>query len=482
MTWVRRVSIVLRMKAAQLSTESADALARAVQVPMETTPVDANIAFAMVPETILCHPCANSFPVYTSASSITGKGFMTKGKGDAGEESRLIAIVLLFVLGILAAATMGKLVPLAADAQREFAVGPGAFGWLISAPAFAAVVGAPMASWLVRRLGDVNALGITLIVAIVSNLAGAGAPTYLVLLLARALEGSGYFGVSITTMALLARLAPHARRERLLGLWITMMPVGFAVALIMAAPLAGSGNWRLVFPVHAGMLLLALLVSRTLPADPNAGRAAPEKFRHAGTPADGVVRRLGGSFAACTALLAVNVVFPSMCAEFYHESAARSALIGSIGGPASAAGGGLLSLLLARWPVSRRWLSWLLVPLIAACVATFCRPSALLVATAGFTVLMFLAGAINSLQVAAIPSLASDPRDIGAATGTVQQFGNVGTVLGPPMVFTATFQPGPWLALGLAVLLCILMRLLMPVVGGPRLAFASALGAAHPDS
>ena len=75
----------------------------------------------------------------------------------------------------------------------------------------------------------------------------------------RVVEGVGYACISVAAIAMMTRITQGARRNIALTLWSSYIPMSFAVPLLLASHLAGTGQWRWAFSGHA-LLLGALLV------------------------------------------------------------------------------------------------------------------------------------------------------------------------------------------------------------------------------
>jgi MFS family permease len=73
----------------------------------------------------------------------------------------------------------------------------------------------------------------------------------------RVLEGIGYVAIAVAAVTMLTRTTQGARRTSALTLWSSFVPMSFALPLILAAQLDGTGKWRWAFTGH-GIPLAAL--------------------------------------------------------------------------------------------------------------------------------------------------------------------------------------------------------------------------------
>lgn len=158
------------------------------------------------------------------------------------------------------------------------------YGWVTSAFFLGTLVGIVVAGGEADRRGPVPpyVLGIALFAA---GLAIGGlAPTMLVLVLARALQGIGAGAIPATAYASIARAYPEALRPRLFAVlstaWVAPGLIGPALSALVATHL----GWRYVF---LGLLPLVLLAASLAlpalqrlgppPAPASAGSGPPEK-------------------------------------------------------------------------------------------------------------------------------------------------------------------------------------------------------------
>ena len=112
------------------------------------------------------------------------------------------------------------------------------------------------------------------------------APTYALLLLARAVIGVGEASYAVVTPSLLSDCYPPDRRSRVLGIFYAAIPVGTALGYVVGGLVGEAFGWRAAFLVAGapGAVLAVLLLLLSEPArgalDPvGAARGDPARAR-----------------------------------------------------------------------------------------------------------------------------------------------------------------------------------------------------------
>lgn len=129
-----------------------------------------------------------------------------------------------------------------------------------------------------RRVSLAGALLLTL-----SSVTAALAPTYLVLLVSRFVEGMGSAILATTASQYLVQTAPKERLGRTMALYQTGLLVGVAVGPFVGGRLAEMGDFRTPFWAYAGLgVVVAGLVAFFTADLPSSGKTTGEVFRAAG--------------------------------------------------------------------------------------------------------------------------------------------------------------------------------------------------------
>lgn len=122
----------------------------------------------------------------------------------------------------------------------------------------------PLAGWLGDRQSRLGLAATGVFVWSVATAASGLAPTYALLLLARAVIGVGEASYAVVTPSLLADCYPSDRRARTLGIFYAAIPVGTALGYILGGVIGEWHGWRAAFfiagaPGAAVAFLLLLL-------------------------------------------------------------------------------------------------------------------------------------------------------------------------------------------------------------------------------
>ena len=137
-----------------------------------------------------------------------------------------------------------------------------------------------IAGWLGDRRGLKPMLVVGLAVFAVASLLCAIAPSLLLLIGARALQGMGAAFLMTLAMALMRQSASEARVGRAMGLLGTVSALGTALGPSLGGVLIPLTGWRGIFWVQVPLAALALILAITmLPAEPIKERAPAISLR-----------------------------------------------------------------------------------------------------------------------------------------------------------------------------------------------------------
>jgi EmrB/QacA subfamily drug resistance transporter len=141
--------------------------------------------------------------------------------------------------------------------------------WVVNGYTVAFTAALLPAGGLADRFGRrrVYLTGLALFTA--SALLCAAAPTSLLLVAGRVLQGFGGGTITPLALTLAMRHAPESRRGTAIGLWSATQSVAFAIAPSLGGVIVSAWGWRTVFLLHLPLGLAALLGAlRVVPADP----------------------------------------------------------------------------------------------------------------------------------------------------------------------------------------------------------------------
>ncbi|WP_244488912.1 MFS transporter [Devosia sp. Root635] len=127
------------------------------------------------------------------------------------------------------------------------------------------------------RFGLRNMFGLGIAVFVAASMVCALAPSPLVLVIARAVQGTGAAFMVPGSLAIIAKAYPREERGRAIGAWaaassLTTIAGPIIGGFVLTA--LGDWSWRLVFAINLplGLVALALLWFRVAPDHPEAGR------------------------------------------------------------------------------------------------------------------------------------------------------------------------------------------------------------------
>lgn len=140
----------------------------------------------------------------------------------------------------------------------------------------------------VGRLGDVigrrRLLLVGLVIFTMASAMCAMAPTLLVLIVARAIQGSGAAVMMVLTLACVAETMPSARVGRAMGLLGTMSAVGTALGPSLGGALIALFSWRAMFFVIVPLgVLTFVLIHRSVPVTRRDSALGHPGFDYPGT-------------------------------------------------------------------------------------------------------------------------------------------------------------------------------------------------------
>ena len=149
-------------------------------------------------------------------------------------------IILLWFIGVLAAAQLGKMAALMPAIRADLGLSLSSAGLMVSLiEAGGASLGA-IAGILAARFSGRAVLAAGSILVATAGLAGAAAPDAALLYAARLIESIGYLMVVIAAPSLIAMAAGRASATAL-ALWSTFVPVGIAAGTILSGLAASLG-------------------------------------------------------------------------------------------------------------------------------------------------------------------------------------------------------------------------------------------------
>lgn len=356
------------------------------------------------------------------------------------DTSPLGLLALLLLAGMTAAGQFAKVSVIFPELGQVYPQAGATLGFLVSIISLTGVLTGLVAGMLVARLGMRRVVvGGLLLGAAMSGLQSL-MPPMPVMLLTRAIEGISHIALVVALPTLIAQLSADRHRPYTMTLWGSYFGVTFALVAWAGAPLVRSHGPGVLFQFHAAaMLVLAAALALALPRGVVARSQAPLPSlreilaNHPRIYASPFIAApaLGWFFYTLTFVALLTVLPP------YLPDATRATL--TFWMPIA---GIIVSLtlgaqLLRHLPA----VTIVLIGLGLAGVAVLLMwgwPGAFLPPVMLFGCL----GLVQGASFTAIPQLNPDPADQALANGALAQMGNLGNLLGTPVLLMMTAPMG----------------------------------------
>jgi len=198
----------------------------------------------------------------TEATEATDEALTAPAASDAGA-GWIVGIVAMCVLLTVANTSMVNVaLPAIGD---QFGASAARLGWLVTAYSLTFGVATPFYGRLGDRYGLRRMFVIGLCIFAAASLLAGIAPSFPLLLLARALQAFGSAAIPSLGIAMIARVIPSERRGSALGIVATAVGTGSALGPTLGGVLTQFVSWRMVFLVSAALGLLIPFCLRHLP-------------------------------------------------------------------------------------------------------------------------------------------------------------------------------------------------------------------------
>lgn len=377
------------------------------------------------------------------------------------------SVGLIYLYGVLASASLSKVIPLQADFHAHLGASPAQFALLISLLSIPPALFATLGGSLADRFGARSTLIVAAAAGTAANLLYLQAGSMLQFELLRVFEGCVLIGVYSAAPALIMATTSDLRRGKAMAFWSTYTPVGISAGLLLSGAFAGSEHWRGGYLLHAGLFALLAGLGLLLPAVPRrqlvpGSRPASllDTYRQVGP------LRIALTFGALVVMgFGTSTVFPSWYAGQHGVSigAASSILAGA--NLLMIVGGILTAVLLGRGLAPLRIFWGLAVVGLLACVGLFTPGTAAVLCLASLGVWLLTSGAATAVVTSSLPRVLSDPSQGAAAAGLLSQVAALTTFV-TPQLWLPLLAAGLWQGfVGIAILSWGAALLLLPVRG-----------------
>lgn len=342
-------------------------------------------------------------------------------------------IALCFIVALIEGFDLQSAGTTAAGIRQTFSLDSGMLGWVFSASVLGLLPGAFLGGWLADRVGRKRVLMAAVVLFGVFSLWTAYVDSYSQLLLVRLMTGLGLGAALPNLIALCAESAGEARRSTAISIMYAGVPLGGALAALLA--MFTHDHWQLTFIVGGLAPLLAVpLMMVMLPesgafqrpgpaiARPTTGQALFGQGRAGST----LSLWLGYFFTLTVMYMLLNWLPSLLIAQGFNKpDAGLVQMLFNIGGAIGSLLGGLL---LDRYSKVKVVLT-IYAGLLAALAGLGLSVGLLAMGAAGFAAGLFVTGA-QLLLYALTPPLYPDAvraTGVGAAVAV----GRLGSVVGP---------------------------------------------------
>jgi MFS family permease len=364
--------------------------------------------------------------------------------------SRWGVVAIAILAGIVAAIQVGKVPPLITLLQAELGLSLVAAGWLVSLFNLTGALFGAMGGATADKLGARRVLMVGLGGMALAGFGGAMAPNPAWLLSFRVLESIALLSCVVTAPRLIVAATSQRQRSLAMGAWGSFMPIGMALALLGAPPIAARFGWQGVWLAAAGLAVICLLAvawitgAKRWPQAPSLGEALPWR-----TLAQAVWRPGPMLMSLCFGLYGVQFFavaswLPTYLIQVMAYTPGRAGVATAlvVGGNAL---GNLSGALLLHWGVRRWWLILLAFVMMLICAGgIFSAAMPVIWKLPLAFAFNFFGGLLPAAVLAGTAVHAPRPAMTGTINGVVVQGANIGSLLGPPVMAVMIAGFGGW--------------------------------------
>ena len=346
----------------------------------------------------------------------------------------VLQVFLLFLAGLCAAGQFAKISIIFSDVRTLYPEAGNELGFLVSLLSLVGVVLGLFAGLVVARIGFRRILLTALIVGAAISLYQSSLPPLPLMLLSRAIEGAAHLSIVVAAPTLITALAAPRHHPLVMTLWSTVFGVTFALTAWLGVPLVAAHGPAALFLAHAGMLAgVAVLLFLLLPRDRIVPRShAPLSFgeiarRHVEVYTSPALAAPAAGFV----FYALSYVSLMTLLPDYIDPAWRTLTVTAM--PLASTAASLISgaTLLRRFSAVSVIMAGFVIGATSV-LALIVLPGNPLISVTLFVALGLLQGG----SFASIPEINKGVEAQALANGAVAQAGNLGNMLGTPVLLT----------------------------------------------
>lgn len=145
--------------------------------------------------------------------------------------------------------------------KADFGASLSSLSWALSGYSIVIAALTMVGGAMTARIGTLRTFQIGATVFCGASIVCLFAPNVAVLILGRALQGVGGAFVVPSSVAVALVGWPESRRAFAMGVWTGAFPIGSTTAPIISSALITGGQWRLIFAVPLGLMIVALTLT-----------------------------------------------------------------------------------------------------------------------------------------------------------------------------------------------------------------------------
>jgi MFS family permease len=345
------------------------------------------------------------------------------------------SILLAYVMGVLAVMSLVLMVPLRGDFLARGGLDAGQYGLLIGLIGISAAALATFSGGLIDRFGPRIMMVAGTFLFAGANFAYTSITNPNLFFLFRLIEGVALSVVLSAGPTLIMRTTEGKRQVSAMTFWSTVTPAAISLGMLLSGSFAGTQNWRSVFLIYAGTLVLAacaglLLPKLSAPEPAKTTFSAQLRSLFAGYRQTAVVKLAIALFLISSTSLGLNVILPSYISQTHGVSVASASGLIAGANLAMIVGAFLAGLLLTRGFAPRIMLAALAVGAISFAVAILSPSTSFGILGLVFAGWSFALGAAQAMIFAVLPRVV-DPAAPGVATGVVNQIATLTAFVAP---------------------------------------------------
>lgn len=352
------------------------------------------------------------------------------------------SIALIYFFGVLAPASLGKVIPMQGDLLLHAGATPQSFGLFVSMLMLPSAFIGTVGGGLIDRMGQARTLAISAFLTAATNLGYYYAQSIGQYQVLRIVEGLSLVGVFTAAPALIMATTQGARRTRAMALWTTYTPVGFSMGLLLAVPFAGTPAWKQSFLLHAALFTVAGLLGLRLaqppaaapapqaPSSASAGRwlALVDTYRQIGP------MRLALAFAGLVfSGFGISAVFPAHFAQAQGVGIGTAASVLAVCNLAQVAGSFLTGSLRVRQVTTPVLLGLYSAGAVLGAVGIFAPGVPLAAGVLALCLWLLCVGGAMAVVLTTLPDVVRNPAQGAAAAGLLSQIAAIVTFITPPI-------------------------------------------------